>query len=157
MHAVKNELPDWFWMVCNMIMNDLLEEGKLPTVIRPERVVAMQCALRFFHQHSYYAGRPEKPLATGKSLSLNIYRAILRVAPSVPEQTSEWSDPVKGLEFRESGTEEPDYYQWDTKYRDRIFNALSRLIKEAGTGDSGWGSVRWEVYYKVRLRRSYLS
>ena len=30
MHAVKNELPDWFWMVCNMIVNDLLEEGKLP-------------------------------------------------------------------------------------------------------------------------------
>ena len=115
----------------------------------------MQCASRFFHQHPRYAGRPTNPLELGLSPTLNILRAILRVAPSVPEHISEWSDPVQGLEFRESGTEEPDYYQWDARYRDRVFNALSRFIEEAGTGDDGWRSVRWEVYYKVQFRRLY--
>ncbi|TFK84281.1 hypothetical protein K466DRAFT_665252 [Polyporus arcularius HHB13444] len=148
LQRVKDELPAWFWIACNLELNRVLENGELPTDIGVQRSTTMNRAAYFFSKNPRYVGRPEQPLGAGTSLAIGTLRSILRCAPSVPAEQSEWGKPVQGLVFHRSGPEDRGCYQWGREYLDRVFGALSRLIQEAGIGDRGWRSARWEVYYK---------
>lgn len=127
-------------------------EGSFPLYESPHaRAKPMQEALRF--QATYPISRPTAPLPA--SPTIDALRAIVAEAPRLPkDQAYSFFEPVRvlGIDATHHSWPEEDYsYEWATWYLNSLFTALCNIIAVHGTGESGWLSIRWEVYDKVRI------
>ncbi|KAI1782096.1 hypothetical protein LXA43DRAFT_1053194 [Ganoderma leucocontextum] len=139
----------WIWNACNAALDSVFLAGQIPLSAKDltaDREDAMRRAVSFVRsRRQLYTGRPEQPLES--SPSITSLRQVLGQAPILPAPGSrEWGTPVQGLEF--ICTKTPNYYDWDTKYLERVFIAACEVLADLGPGAGGWATARWEVYEK---------
>ncbi|OJT05768.1 hypothetical protein TRAPUB_3387, partial [Trametes pubescens] len=148
---LKQDMSRWLWDVCHRAMDrvdDLADPYNVGDSGRfshtKDREGPMQtAALRLAKA---YPARPVELVPS--SPAVDRLREILAEAPRLSGDRKVGAH-VDGFTMEETCWPDDGYeYEWDRPYLDRLFSALIEVIEVHGTGDKGWGGVRWEVYDK---------
>lgn len=141
---LKRTFPsDWLWQACNTAIETKVEGRFLTYTSHYGLKEKEEILCRALCELGLYPARPAPPLPSSNSITE--FCSVIDRAPKVPDGEGMESD---------DGCSGETYY-WNQTYMDELFQSLIDVIKEHGTGESGWESVRWAVYDKVGLR-SYL-
>lgn len=140
---MKSSFPPWLWEKCNEHLDQ--SESWMCGLSSRDREHIIQLALK---ELLPYPARPDSLLPS--SPSVDRLRQVLREAPSVEEYLrARGPSKYEGIREHFHGDSGDTTYYWSKSYLEKLFGALIEVIEAHGTGEHGWGAVRWEVYDKV--------
>ncbi|KAM5536914.1 hypothetical protein V8D89_009461 [Ganoderma adspersum] len=147
---IKQTMQPWLWDACNRALDadieptDFVTEGGHLFRRVQDRVRPMKDALEMTKT---YPVRPDKLLP--QSASVNKLRAVLAASLRLQTGDNFGVVDVEGLVFCSCyAPYEIEWYEWSAEYLEQLFAAILEVVEEHGLGETGWATVRWEVYDK---------
>lgn len=137
LRRLQMKFPPWLWDACNNALEDDMNAGDRSYALNRVFNPVMATLPR-------YPIRPTVLLQP--SPSIDALRSVLARAPDCANM---YKDNFTGIDMTDHWNGAITY-SWSNSYLDDLFNACIGVIREHGVGDSGWRTIRWEVYDMVR-------
>ncbi|PIL35026.1 hypothetical protein GSI_02813 [Ganoderma sinense ZZ0214-1] len=146
---IKQSMQPWLWDACIHALDADIEptdfvmaDGRLLRRVR-DRLGPMKDALETTKTYPVCPAQALPP-----SASVDKLRAVLAASPCLPGELDFGAD-VERLTYCTCYVPyEIEWYEWSAEYLERLFAAILEVVEENGLGETGWATVRWEIYDK---------